>query len=180
MGKKYHAQVRRAERMHASEERPPRPKGKFGHDYSKDYQDPSWPYARGKMDKGAWIILILTPTVIFAAIGYYWHQDRMREMVRTPLDAPKMIGNTATSALEDPDRFWGSYRSGLYFGLKTRSPRSPVVGLMWMTQFTGERSPAIRHWCVFNLVLFSYCYNFNCSNLDPAIQQSYAHFCVLP
>ena len=61
----------------------------------------------------------------------------MREMVRKPLDSPKMIADGASLAANDPDRFWGTYRSGVYFGLKTRSPQSPVVGLMWMTQFTG-------------------------------------------
>ena len=62
----------------------------------------------------------------------------MREMVRKPLDSPKMIADGASLAANDPDRFWGTYRSGVYFGLKTRSPQSPVVGLMWMTQFTGN------------------------------------------
>ena len=62
----------------------------------------------------------------------------MREMVRRPLDAPKMIGSQATFPHNDPERFWGTYRSGVYFGLKTRSPHSPVAGLMWMTQFTGR------------------------------------------
>ncbi len=64
----------------------------------------------------------------------------MREMVRKPLDSPKMIADGASLAANDPDRFWGTYRSGVYFGLKTRSPHSPVVGLMWMTQFTGNHT----------------------------------------
>ena len=72
------------------------------------------------------------------AVSYFWWVDQMREMVRRPLDAPKMISDGATLPDVDPERFWGTYRSGVYFGLKTRSPRSPVVGLMWMTQFTGN------------------------------------------
>lgn len=35
------------------------------------------------------------------------------------------------SGLDVPDLFWGSYRPGLYFGLKTRDPHSLVTGLMW-------------------------------------------------
>lgn len=154
MGKKSHAQARRSERVAENGQTPPAGavkatkagRTKFGHDYSKDYQDPSWPYAKGQMDKGAWIILILTPALVISAIGYYRYQDYMRELVRTPLDAPLVVGTDATSVVQDPERFWGTYRSGLYFGMKTRSPRSPVVGLMWMTQFTGEMPPAIRHW----------------------------------
>jgi hypothetical protein len=35
------------------------------------------------------------------------------------------------SGLDVPDRYWGSYRPGLYFGMKTRDPYSLVSGLMW-------------------------------------------------
>jgi len=35
------------------------------------------------------------------------------------------------SGLDVPDRYWGSYRPGLYFGMKTRDPYSVVFGLMW-------------------------------------------------
>ena len=58
-----------------------------------------------------------------------------------------MNADNSSSASVNPERFWGSYRPNLYFGLKTRSPRSPVVGLMWLTQLTNEMPPPIRHWC---------------------------------
>lgn len=35
------------------------------------------------------------------------------------------------SGLAVRDRYWGTYRPGNYFGLKTREPYSPVMGLMW-------------------------------------------------
>lgn len=35
------------------------------------------------------------------------------------------------AGLEVPEQFWGSYRPGTYFGLKTRDPASLVTGLMW-------------------------------------------------
>lgn len=35
------------------------------------------------------------------------------------------------SGLDVPELFWGSYRPGTYFGLKTRDPASLVTGLMW-------------------------------------------------
>jgi mannosyl-oligosaccharide glucosidase len=37
----------------------------------------------------------------------------------------------AKTGLEVPDRYWGSYRPGVYFGMATREPHSPVLGLMW-------------------------------------------------
>ncbi|KAJ7327321.1 hypothetical protein JRQ81_017080 [Phrynocephalus forsythii] len=42
-------------------------------------------------------------------------------------------------------RFWGSYRPHVYFGMKARSPRSPVAGLMWMRQLEGD--VRLRHTC---------------------------------
>lgn len=37
------------------------------------------------------------------------------------------------AGLEDPDAYWGSYRPGTYFGMKTRDPHSLVMGLMWFS-----------------------------------------------
>ena len=36
------------------------------------------------------------------------------------------------SGIDVPERFWGSYRPGVYFGLKTRSQSDLLFGLMWM------------------------------------------------
>jgi len=49
--------------------------------------------------------------------------------INTPLNVPKAVSKTG---LESPSLFWGTYRPGLYFGLKTRSPADLVTGLMWM------------------------------------------------
>jgi len=49
--------------------------------------------------------------------------------INTPLNAPNAVAKTG---LEVPSLFWGTYRPGLYFGLKTRSPADLVTGLMWM------------------------------------------------
>lgn len=62
----------------------------------------------------------------------YFHQfligfDKAR--VVTPLQAPFAVNKTGK---EVPSLFWGSYRPGVYFGLKTRSPRELLAGLMWM------------------------------------------------
>ncbi|KAI0240630.1 Mannosyl-oligosaccharide glucosidase [Lamellibrachia satsuma] len=68
-------------------------------------------------------------------------------MVNTPLPVARIISSDTSSAQVDPERFWGSYRPGVYFGLKTRSPHSPVVGMMWMTPLTSNPSPPLHHWC---------------------------------
>ncbi|XP_014771134.1 mannosyl-oligosaccharide glucosidase [Octopus bimaculoides] len=93
-------------------------------------------------------LLVLLSVVSISVALYYQHLVHLREMtVRTPLNSPKMLSENSTSPLMDPDRYWGTYRSHLYFGLKTRSPSSPVVGMMWMTEFTRNMPPPVRHWC---------------------------------
>ncbi|XP_022094370.1 mannosyl-oligosaccharide glucosidase-like [Acanthaster planci] len=80
-------------------------------------------------------------------IGYLWYKDVLAKRVTTRLDAPLVIEEDASSAAKSPERFWGTYRPGVYFGLKTRSPHSLVTGLMWFTQFGKERQLPVRHTC---------------------------------
>jgi mannosyl-oligosaccharide glucosidase len=49
--------------------------------------------------------------------------------VVSPLQAPHAVN---LSGIEVPSLFWGSYRPGVYFGMKTRSPKELLTGLMWM------------------------------------------------
>ncbi|CAI5449380.1 unnamed protein product [Caenorhabditis angaria] len=42
---------------------------------------------------------------------------------------------------------WGSYRPHLYFGLRTRSPQSPLFGMMWYESQLPHGRPQVRHWC---------------------------------
>lgn len=79
---------------------------------------------------------------IAVSVGYMGY---LETRVNTPYDDKKMV---VKSGLDIPERFWGSYRSGVYFGLKTRDPYSIVTGLMWY--FPKRLKPGgdgIRHWC---------------------------------
>ena len=67
----------------------------------------------------------------------------MQNLVRRPSDAPFVI---TKERAEDMNRFWGTYRPGVYFGTKTRSANAPVSGLMWFEQRLPQE-PMIRHWC---------------------------------
>lgn len=40
---------------------------------------------------------------------------------------------------------WGTYRPGVYFGLRPRLPNSLVFGLMWTDPLQGDALTAIRH-----------------------------------
>jgi len=63
---------------------------------------------------------------LMGIVSYAWYNHLVLDVIRTPLNAPQMVNVSAS--LEVPSRYWGSYRSGLYFGMKTRTPHSPVVG----------------------------------------------------
>ncbi|XP_018320020.1 mannosyl-oligosaccharide glucosidase isoform X2 [Agrilus planipennis] len=79
---------------------------------------------------------------IAVGVGY---RGYLETRVNTPFDDRKMV---VRSGLDIPERFWGSYRPGVYFGLKTRDPYSLVTGLMWY--FPKRLRPGgdgIRHWC---------------------------------
>jgi mannosyl-oligosaccharide glucosidase len=62
---------------------------------------------------------------VACCIGY---KGYLETRVNTPFDNRKVV---VKSGLASPARYWGSYRPANYFGLKTREPHSPVVGLMW-------------------------------------------------
>ncbi|XP_078588118.1 mannosyl-oligosaccharide glucosidase-like [Branchiostoma floridae x Branchiostoma japonicum] len=89
--------------------------------------------------------------VLSGAVGYVKYQEVLRSRVNTPLDAPRVVEEGATGATRSPDRFWGTYRSNVYFGMKTRSPRSLVTGMMWMVQYSRAVPrivrPEVRHTC---------------------------------
>ncbi|XP_017316328.1 mannosyl-oligosaccharide glucosidase [Ictalurus punctatus] len=60
--------------------------------------------------------------------------------------SPRVLDANSTTAAVSPERFWGSYRPQVYFGMKTRSPKSVVTGLMWMSQIL-DNDVKLRHTC---------------------------------
>ncbi|OXA45619.1 Mannosyl-oligosaccharide glucosidase [Folsomia candida] len=52
------------------------------------------------------------------------------------------------AGLDIPERFWGSYRPGVYFGMKHRSPKSLLTGFMWLLpSLVRPGEPNLRHLC---------------------------------
>ncbi|CAG2178629.1 unnamed protein product, partial [Oppiella nova] len=50
-----------------------------------------------------------------------------------------------------PFNTWGSFRAFQYFGLKTSSPDSPLIGLVWFNNSANNVSALhVRHWCDLN------------------------------
>lgn len=95
--------------------------------------------------------------VMVAAVSKYVYDSFYKDyktMIVTPLNMSKINLENTSGLNINSDLYWGTYRSNLYFGMKTRSPKSPVVGLMWFEQSLYETVlewqhpvPKIRHWC---------------------------------
>ncbi|CAG0884148.1 unnamed protein product [Cyprideis torosa] len=89
-----------------------------------------------------WLGLI----VPLAAVGIYLgYQGYLETRVNTPLSEPKVV---IKEGLDVPDRLWGSYRPGYYFGMKTRTPASLVAGLMWIVPAQVRSDVRLRHKCL--------------------------------
>ncbi|XP_074890946.1 mannosyl-oligosaccharide glucosidase [Buteo buteo] len=74
-----------------------------------------------------------------------WKRWNAAALLVTPHPAPPALPPGSTGPLASPQRFWGTYRPHVYFGMKTRSPRALVTGLMWLQQREGGGS--LRHTC---------------------------------
>jgi hypothetical protein len=83
--------------------------------------------------------IYLIPTVLLLGVAASWYYNTwLAGFVNTPLNEPKIIEESSYKSLENLDRFWGTYRSNLYFGLKTRSESPLMAGMMWFNQFSSN------------------------------------------
>ncbi|XKL59781.1 hypothetical protein PGB90_000797 [Kerria lacca] len=88
--------------------------------------------------------------VVAFCIGY---KGYLETRINTPFDKLKVVHKTSLSV---PDRYWGSYRPYVYFGMKTRDPYSLVTGMMWYYPSKIQKGEDIRHWCEQNDYLKGY------------------------
>lgn len=87
---------------------------------------------------------IIAATCI-AVAAWFSYKGYLETRVNTPFDTEKLVTETG---LDVPERYWGTYRSGVYFGLKTRDPYSLVTGLMWyFPHHLRQGGEGFRHWC---------------------------------
>ena len=138
MGKKKSAPASRTRNTSKSENTPQSPpastgspdgKAKIGKKIKESRKKHRQEAASSPKLSSQFALLFLTGVVVSVGAGIYiWYITTLRDMIRTPLAVPRMISPNATTPAVDSERFWGSYRPGVYFGLKTRSPMSPVFG----------------------------------------------------
>lgn len=102
-----------------------------------------------KTDYGKIFINISIGLCIFSLVWFFYAlymRSMLAKRVISLHTAPHVLDANSTTAEVSPERFWGSYRPQVYFGMKTRSRRSVVTGLMWMRQFS-EMDVQLRHTC---------------------------------
>lgn len=132
---------------------------------------------RGETDKGfkfSKLFHYALATACAAVAIYFGYKGYLETRVNTPYDMKKVIivlirvppklnlrNNLIIflsfffnlqlvnhSRAHSIDRYWGSYRSGVYFGMKARDPYSLVTGFMWYFPNALRQGEAgIRHWC---------------------------------
>lgn len=86
------------------------------------------------------VVFLVNVVAYFAYFGFN------ATRVNTPFNTQKLV---ELSRLDKQEYYWGTYRSGLYFGTKARVPFSLVTGLMWYPQdmWLAGYEPRLRHWC---------------------------------
>ncbi|CAH0394013.1 unnamed protein product [Bemisia tabaci] len=109
------------------------------------------PNAKKRQESSTSSISIITILKISLVVGLVssalWivYRGYLETRVNTRFDHNKMV---VRSGLDVPELYWGSYRGGVYFGMKTREPNSLVTGLMWyFPSLLRAGHKGIRHWC---------------------------------
>lgn len=85
-----------------------------------------------KADIGKVFINISIGLCIFSLVWFFYAlymRSALAKRVVTLHSSPPVLDSNSTSAAVSTKRFWGSYRPQVYFGMKTRSPRSIVTGM---------------------------------------------------
>ncbi|OMO60462.1 Glycoside hydrolase, family 63, partial [Corchorus capsularis] len=72
-------------------------------------------------------------------------EEAQRPRVVTPFPAPKIMDLPQFQGEHKESLYWGTYRPHVYFGIRARTPRSLIAGLMWLGVKDGRYF--MRHVC---------------------------------
>ncbi|KAJ0972621.1 hypothetical protein J5N97_020580 [Dioscorea zingiberensis] len=91
-------------------------------------------------------LLFIASLVYSYSVGS--EEDEVARMARrsvTPLHAPKMMDLPQFQGEHRESLYWGTYRPHVYLGIRARTPRSLIAGLMWLGIKNGQYF--LRHVC---------------------------------
>lgn len=100
-----------------------------------------------KTDIGKVFINISIGLCIFSLIWFFYAlymQSMLSKRIITLHPSPPVLDANSSSSTVSPERFWGSYRPQVYFGMKTRSPNSVVTGRLTWVDFQFS-NPVIQY-----------------------------------
>lgn len=96
------------------------------------------------------LLLALVALLVAAVVNYSSQFDRYWKYSHLPKDLWPMQGTRLSELSEFAgDRakrmLWGTYRPGLYFGVRSKAPLSTLMGLMWTNPQGSDPLGSLRH-----------------------------------
>ncbi|XP_078447230.1 glucosidase 1 [Wolffia australiana] len=103
------------------------------------------------------LLLILTLAVVVPTlcVSFFYHYvwipgkgaavDRQLKRVAAPLSAQRMTDLPQFQGDHKESLYWGTYRPHAYLGIRSRTPKSLLAGLMWIGMQNGQFG--VRHFC---------------------------------
>ncbi|GMI70826.1 glucosidase 1, KNOPF [Hibiscus trionum] len=90
---------------------------------------------------------IVSALIVFFLVNHLISsaEEARTPRVVTPFPAPKIMDLPQFQGEHKESLYWGTYRPHVYFGIRARTPRSLVAGLMWIGVKDGRYF--IRHVC---------------------------------
>ncbi|KAK4002984.1 hypothetical protein OUZ56_004773 [Daphnia magna] len=83
--------------------------------------------------------------IAISVVSWFVYQGYLETRVNSPLTENKVA---FPSSHDFPERYWGSFRPGVYFGMKSRDTHSLLAGLMWfMPDVAAAGNLNLRHLC---------------------------------
>lgn len=100
----------------------------------------------------------LTLSVTAFLIFYYYQMEDVNTSnllrVITPLPVPKIMDLPLFQGKHRESLYWGTYRPQVYLGIRARTPKSLMAGIMWLGAKDGQY--LLRHTCQMSDELSSY------------------------
>jgi len=89
------------------------------------------------------IVATFAATVLFGWLLSHYETTKLYK----PFPSTSLAVDVLKDVQRDNEMLWGTYRSHLYFGMKTRTKESLLFGLLWFSQFPKSGQLQLRYTC---------------------------------